>query len=657
MAITENDIKLMQPERLTDDEDGGGQMTGLEVIDGDINNLFEDVSRVNRTYGNVSVRKSFLKVDTDTADLYLDAHSILSAQPMDPNVSGLLFTTDDFYDERAAARQRIESFVVPGPVTGLKLRGNQLKGQQTVIVYAPSINGVTAPEIGETLMLQIDDDLATQQFIKILDVTQSEETFTYTYSNGSPQTFKADQYILQLSSELGRDYPATDPSPLADPDSKVYSTQPATSAKYFGTTTLAEAVSGGATAVKVKETFAPIIPTASNETPVIDQRPGGFLSQVVPSSDVTISIPVTVSSGTTSSMPTAIVPGSVNLTGISGGPYTDKGGAFVNGDGNPGALEGTVIDYRSGAISWAGAGSGVGSVEYSPGTLRQQLPNTGRIDIDDTNRNFNYVLSLDPAPAPTTFHASYQYLGKWYTLQDDGTGNLVGDGSGQVNYQTGSIVLTLQAQPDASSVIFYRWTESSLYGLVGNDAFTGDTPVLLELNNTPVKPNSITVTWTSGAATMTATDDGEGGLLGDAAGIVDYGAGRIILDSADQPDSGTSWTVDYTHKSSGELSNNQTAPANTNQADITLQTAANIAPGSISFTMKKSVKREVIEETSGGSETVLSTLYKDQVHTLTDDGNGGLFDRRAGEVVGTVDYSTGQIVIAGNTFLKTYTAD
>ena len=144
----------MQPERLTDNEDGGGQLTGNEVIDGDINNLFEDISRVDRTYGEVSLRKAFLKVDTATTDLYLDAHSILSAQPLDPNVSGLLFTTQDFYDEREAARQRVESFVIPGHVTGLALRGNQLQGQRSIICYQPTVTNIEAPEFGDTMLLQ-----------------------------------------------------------------------------------------------------------------------------------------------------------------------------------------------------------------------------------------------------------------------------------------------------------------------------------------------------------------------------------------------------------------------------------------------------------------------------------------------------------------------
>jgi len=638
----------MQPERLTDDEDGGGQMTGLEVIDGDINNLFEDISRVNRTYGNVSMKKAFLKVDTATADLYLDAHSILSAQPSDPNVSGLLFTTNDFYDERASARQRVESFVVPGPVTGLNLRGNQLEGQRSIIVYAPSINSVPPPEIGQTFMLKESEILSSQQFVKVLSVTQTEETFTYTLGNDLiPRTFKADQYVLQISSDLKRDFPASDPSPLPNSLTRVYSTQPATSAKYYGTTNLAATAIATATSIQVSETFAPIIPTASSESVVIDQRPGGYLAQVVPSGPAKITIPTfNLSNATLCTMPTAIVPGSIELTWQSQA-WTDDGGILKNGSGNAGALEGVQINYKSGTIQWPAGITGNMYFKYRPGTLRQQLPNTGKIEIDDTNRNFSYVLSLDPPPSRGTFNAAYQYLGKWYSITDNGTGGLVGDGSGQVNYDTGSVALTLQAQPDAGSVIFYRWTEGSLYGEATTDAFADNSPVELSLTGESVKPGSITITWDSGGTTYTATDL-DGALTGDATGTVDYDAGTILITTNWDLTDGTNWTVDYTHKDTAPKINTQAVAANSNRGDFTLQTAAGIQPGSVSFSLTKAVARTITSYSS------VVEIDKTQIHLITDNGSGSIIDRRNGVNVGTVNYTTGEIIVAGDALLKSY---
>lgn len=647
MAITPDNIKLMQPERLTDNEDGGGQMTGLPVIDGDINNLFEDISRVNRAYGSVSLRKAFLKVDTDTADLYLDAHTILSAQPEDPNVSGLIFNTNDFYDERSEARQRVESFVIQGPVTGLHLRGNQLQGQQALIIYAPSINRVPAPEIGETYMLQINEDENTRQFIKVLDIEESRETFTYQVANGDIRTFNADQYVLQLSAPLARDYPAGDPNPKPNNQSRVFSTQAAPAAKYYGTTTLTEAATAGTTTVRVADTFAPIIPTASSETAVIDQRPGGLLSQIVPITDQVLSLSVSVSSGTSTQLPTSWVPGTLSLT-IAGTTYTDRGTQLLNESGEPGQLEGTTVDRFTGQIDWQGAVSGTGTISWQPGILRQQLPHTGRIDIDDTNRNFNYVLALDPVPAPGTFVAAYQYLGKWYELADDGSGNLVGDGSGQINLDTGSVILTLQAQPDASSVIFYRWTEPGIYAQTAAEAYNGSPIVNLQADHQDLVPGTVVLTWTADGLAKTANDTGTPGqITGDATGQVDYSSGRVQFTSPTEPDAGTEWGLAYDYTTDGQLSETRVIPENTNRADVTFTIAPDIKPGTVRFPLRKAIKREVFSETG----IKISENYRTQTHWIRDNGEGNLIDTRGSTVVGTVNYTTGAVLVYGNQFL------
>ena len=52
MTIINNDVKLFESQRLTE-EDGGGRVTGSEVIDGNVNNLFQDISRIDRTIGDI----------------------------------------------------------------------------------------------------------------------------------------------------------------------------------------------------------------------------------------------------------------------------------------------------------------------------------------------------------------------------------------------------------------------------------------------------------------------------------------------------------------------------------------------------------------------------------------------------------------------------
>jgi hypothetical protein len=109
MAILADDIKLMQSQRMTDNDDGGGRITGTVIIDGTSNAIFDDVSDLDRTTGNVALRKVFPSIETADTDVYLGANVILTEIPQDPNVSITLFTTKD-HDDRI--RGKGEEWVV-----------------------------------------------------------------------------------------------------------------------------------------------------------------------------------------------------------------------------------------------------------------------------------------------------------------------------------------------------------------------------------------------------------------------------------------------------------------------------------------------------------------------------------------------------------------
>ena len=94
MAINNEDVKLFESQHLTDEEDGGGRVTGHLVADGSINNLYRDISRQDRTIGDVALRKAFVGISTDNNDAYLGSHLILTQAPKDNNVSVVLFNTE-----------------------------------------------------------------------------------------------------------------------------------------------------------------------------------------------------------------------------------------------------------------------------------------------------------------------------------------------------------------------------------------------------------------------------------------------------------------------------------------------------------------------------------------------------------------------------------
>ncbi len=58
MTINKDDIKVYAAQRLTGEDDGGGRATGEVVIDSQVNNLFRDISLINRSVGRGPLLRS-----------------------------------------------------------------------------------------------------------------------------------------------------------------------------------------------------------------------------------------------------------------------------------------------------------------------------------------------------------------------------------------------------------------------------------------------------------------------------------------------------------------------------------------------------------------------------------------------------------------------
>lgn len=175
------------------------------------------------------------------------------------------------------------------------------------------------------------------------------------------------------------------------------------------------------------------------------------------------------------------------------------------------------------------------------------VPHSLRIRVGQENRGFSWVQMLKPLPAPGTVVISFMALGNWYTVQDDGAGGFTGSGTGTINYATGSIAVTFPSMPDAGSSVLFQWGE--------NTAFTNRSGVAgyrmpefsWEVAQAPIKPGTITVTWQSGGATRTVTDNGTGDLAGHGTGSVNYATGQISLRPSYMIDAGGEFNTQYTY--------------------------------------------------------------------------------------------------------------
>jgi hypothetical protein len=78
MPIETNNLVLYKSERLTDTSDGGGKYSGQVVIDGESNNLFPDVSELDRTMGRVSLRKIYAAVNNNDTESLMGSTVFIS---------------------------------------------------------------------------------------------------------------------------------------------------------------------------------------------------------------------------------------------------------------------------------------------------------------------------------------------------------------------------------------------------------------------------------------------------------------------------------------------------------------------------------------------------------------------------------------------------
>lgn len=583
MTISANDVKLFESERLTQNPDGGGRQTGNEVTDGEVNNLFQDISRVDRAYGDVALVKAFLGIATQTTDIYLGAHAALVRPPADPNVSATVFSTESDTDERADARDSIESYVVAGPEATMVLLGDQLVGQRSIQVWQRL--EWPLPEVGNVYVLSEESggEITAQQYVRVRDVTADMRTFSV-LQGGSVVTFERRVVRLDIGIPLRRTFPGSDPSEGDDSVAKptlVRSTNVADAARYYGISKLVAEADDSSLELKVESPYQQLVPVTQTSTPVTDQQAGGTR-------------PVVVSSGGEQ----------VEITQVS-----------------------------------------------------QTLQRTVTI----ANRDYSYVFSLTPIPAAGSLVVEYRALGQWERLTEDGTGTLSGAGTGQLDYQTGSLSITLKALPDADTQIVLSWAEPSIYtDRSGSQDI--EPPRIFHRTAKPVLPGSLSVSWLVGGVTKTATDDGAGNLTGDGTGRIVYSTrwkknvapdgtvsrselaspvAELQLQPTAFPDANSEVTVTY--DSGTEIVDTfNPNKAGDDSVTVTADTTP-MEPGSVTLTWRVSHNYQDHRHFAGEKQlqngTAALTDTGDVVYTVGDDGQGGFADLPQA----TINYSTGEI--------------
>ena len=635
--IQTGDIKLNKSQVLLDTSDGGGAMTSNEVIDGQSNNLFPDVSSLDRTYGRISMRKAFPAIMTSNTDSYFGSQVIISRVPEDPRVSVSLFTTKDWTDRRDAARDKIERYLARGPKWAGHLLEMQLEGQRAIQLAVRQND--EEPKVGQGLCLVQDEGKPTEaeQYVRVTKVTSVERTFTV---GGRDVVRKV--LTVEISDPLRRNFEGPTVQEYENgitPKAVCRDTRVANAATYYGTVKLTEQAKLNDMSVLASTIFQQLIPSAQSETPMVDLTAASLSSLYVPGNDGTISTTLTAPVGPATRLyiGSPVYPGTLSLV-VGPNTLTDAGGIV-----KAGSTEVGVIEYDKGLITFnsnQSAFSGSMALTFKPAATPGRVQDTASIAIVQDTRGYNYTITLLPIPQPGSLVVSYMAQGKAYFLYDRGDGVLKGSdaafGSGSVNFSTGSVIFTAGALPDAGSEIIFAWGKAAT-------SFTrANIPVAparfeLKLANEQVAPSTVTVTWHVAGVAKTATDDGNGNMTGDATGKINYAKATITLVPSVLLQQGTEFTVNYQFGEPNTQRFDMPVRSPDGTISITLPAiGGNIIPKSVELVWNV----DVVEIEEFVEEVITLIQRVDPLVQAFDNGSGGLRRSDGATQPGSVNYST-----------------
>lgn len=470
MTITNDQIVLAESQVMADTEDGGGRMSGNVVEEGAVNNTMPDVSRLDRVYGRVNMRKLFLSVRSANQDTFLGAHSIALRNPVDPRVGVTLFQTGSHTDRRDAARDRIESYVVKATEANFWFWGDQLEGQRAISALQRIDS--TPPETGEVYALT-NNSGSIEQYVRITDVTAERQTFTIQVGNDF-RDFELQTLNIQLANQLNTDFLGSAPRPTGKESGKgkILTTQVADAARYYGAKTLSVSAAPGDLTAQLDSVYNNLVPSAQSETALTDRTGGPGRVPVVPASSSTTTVnadDVNLDGDNYAIYYTgrAIVPGTL-IIGGNNGSYND-GGGFLNHTGGSNYVVDSEINYQEGIVrikyDTTSRRNTPVTLTFTPGAAVPQQSYTASFTVELQTRSLTYVYQPLPIAAPGTLIVEYRALGRWATLRDRGDGVLEGDGTGQINFATGTIDITLAGLPDVGTEIIYSWGDDQSFDI------------------------------------------------------------------------------------------------------------------------------------------------------------------------------------------------
>ncbi len=649
MTIETNNLVIYKSERLTDTSDGGGKYSGQVVEDGISNNLFNDVSELDRTMGDVSMRKVFPGVTSADTDALMGATVFISENPVDPNVSALLFSTGSHTDTRDAAQNRLENYLAKGGVaTGTPLDTHWQGMKLLQVVMFPK---ETESAVGDTLVL-ISNEGKANQIEQYLRITKVETRIAIMVIDGKDVEYKIATY--SLNDALKSDFVGLTARQWYNGSvstSIIRETLVADTGEYYASVGIRNNVAVASTTIQAKSIFTQLVPASQVETPLLDLSITGTATAMIGASGtITRQITTTVGANISTYIGSSILPSSVSFT-LDNNQVTDNAGELKTVSGNS---VGT-INYDTGLIRW-GAGSGSGSktinVTFTPIAKRDRVSNSDSVEVTQNSQSLNFVRTILPVPARGSFVLNFTAQGKTYTVTDNGSGVIsgavTGIATGTVDYVTGTVLVTFSALPDVGSAIVWYWADS-----VASEDITSKQPTRLAIDYTLSKTLDLTqpatITWKADNVDKSATVATDGSISGDASGTVN--GNKITFKPGVLFPLSNALTVTYNQFTGG---NSQTGPYTLSDLGETetingesfkhygFGIGANSGVNTLKFTLVMSSTKAGLEYSYSTSEAILTNnvfnfqSYGSDIYLM--------IENKQVRKVGSINFTTGEVV-------------
>ena len=512
MAITQNDLEILKSEIMADTPDGGGLPTGIAVIDGVSNNLFPDVSDIDRLIGRVRLRKVSLGVKTANAELLQAVRMLFTELPENPNISVFAFKASSFADRRVDAQNKIESYLAFGSKWAGHLLETQLTGQRVIQVSLDK--GDQIPAVGQPLVIVQNEGQSDEfyQYIRPLKVDTIERRFQRTVSETVTRIIATIEFGDTLNKTFnGLTVPEFYQNASTNRRAILREARVADAAKYYSASRLAEpVVAMQSRQVRLNSIYTQVVPSTQVETPILQRDPANQVAtQARGDGVIPISKSVNVATNTAFSLPSGIAVGTLSIN-VSGRSLIDRDGQLVDNQNKAYA----AIKYGIGQITWydlLNTGQTTVTGSYKPASEFTRVAQTDYQVVDD-NAGYNYVRELGAEPVPNSLKITYAVGGNNYLVHDDGRGNLIDeDGNGRGTVQGNTVLLTTAAIPDAASYIVYSFGVDLDTVKYGHQSL----PAAYHVINVADKVSGpITVTWLTGKTATVSNSV----ITGDATG-------------------------------------------------------------------------------------------------------------------------------------------